>query len=66
MRLINASPAGSGDVYVIPLGNQFTDDSNEYNFRYLYDHTVPAHILRAAEPGCGRAALHQAGRRQSG
>ena len=50
VRLINDSPAGSGDVYVIPLGNQFTDDSNEYNFRYLYDHTVPAHILRAAEP----------------
>jgi len=49
-RLVNASPAGSGDVYVIPLGNQFTDDSHEYNFRYLYDHTVPAHILRAAEP----------------
>ena len=51
LRLINASPAGSGDAYVIPLGNQFTDDSHEYNFRYLYDHTVPAHILRAAEPG---------------
>ena len=51
MRLVNASPAGSGDAYVIPLGNQFTDDSHEYNFRYLYDHTVPAHILRAAEPG---------------
>ena len=50
MRLVNASPAGSGDAYVIPLGNQFTDDSHEYNFRYLYDHTVPAHILRAAEP----------------
>ena len=49
IRLINASPAGSGDVYVVPLGNQFTDDSNEFNFRYLYDLTVPAHILRAAE-----------------
>ena len=66
MRLVNASPAGSGDVYVIPLGNQFTDDSHEYNFRYLYDHTVPAHILRAAEPGRGRAALQYPGRRQSG
>jgi 4-amino-4-deoxy-L-arabinose transferase-like glycosyltransferase len=50
MRLVNASRPGSGDVYVIPLGNQFMDDSHEYNFRYLYDHTVPAHILRAAEP----------------
>ena len=50
MRLVNASPAGSGDAYVIPLGNQFSDDSHEYNFRYLYDHTVPAHILHAAEP----------------
>ena len=50
MRLVNASPAGSGDAYVLPLGNQFTDDSHEYNFRYLYDHTVPAHILHAAEP----------------
>ena len=50
VRLINASPAGSGDAYVIPLGNQFTDDSHEYNFRYLYEQTVPAHILRAAEP----------------
>ena len=50
LRLINASPAGSGDAFVIPLGNQFTDDSHEYNFRYLYDHTVPAHILHAAEP----------------
>ena len=50
LRLVNASPAGSGDAYVIPLGNQFSDDSHEYNFRYLYDHTVPAHILRAAEP----------------
>jgi hypothetical protein len=49
MRIVNASPAGSGDAYVIPLGNQFSDDSHEYNFRYLYDHTVPAHILRAAE-----------------
>jgi hypothetical protein len=48
-RMINASSAGSGDVYVIPLGNQFTDDSNEYNFRYLYDRTVPAHILHAAD-----------------
>ena len=48
-RMINASPAGSGDVYVIPLGNQFADDSNEYNFRYLYDRTVPAHILHAAD-----------------
>ena len=35
---------------MIPLGNQFTDDSHEYNFRYLYDHAVPAHILHAAEP----------------
>ncbi len=49
VRLINASPAGSGDAYVIPLGNQFTDDSYEYNFRYIYDRTVPAHILRAAD-----------------
>ena len=49
-RLINASPAGSGDVYVIPLGNQFTDDSHEYHFRYLYAQTVPAHILHAADP----------------
>ena len=66
MRLVNASPAGSGDAYVIPLGNQFSDDSHEYNFRYLYDHTIPAHILAHGRAGRDRPVLQHPGRRQPG
>jgi hypothetical protein len=52
VRAVNGHAPDSGIVYLIPIGNQFQEETfREYNFEFLYQGTVPVHLFHAATPG---------------
>jgi hypothetical protein len=53
-RIINAPPSGSRQAYIIPIGDQYNQNFQEYNFDFLYQGTTPAHLLYANSPDAAR------------